>query len=947
MALDVERTTTDVMNFLSGGGKMGALIRAHDWSATPIGPIADWPQSLRTSVGLMLNSGHAMCLTWGPELTLLYNDAYGPFLQGRHPDALGRPLDEIWSDVWDDIAPLVDRAMAGEAVWIKDFSLVMDRDVGPQETWWTFCYSPLRDERGGVAGMFNVCSESTSKVLEDRRLAAQVERQRRLFEQAPGFVCISNGPEHIYEFVNPAYARLCGARDYLGKTVREVLPELADQGFYELLDTVYATGERHVAENVAVYMERAPSAATEARFVTFVYEPVIGETGEVTGIFVQGHDVTEARVAQEARRVDAEFLRSVLASSNDCIKVLDIDANLIFMSEGALREMEVSDFNAIKGCSWLGFWQGQGNIDAMAAIDVAMAGGSGRFQGQGDTMAGTPKWWDVQLTPILGSDGKPEKLLCVSRDISGQRSADLTLRESEERYRSLFVSIEAGFCIVEMKFDEAERATDYKIVELNPAFEQQTGLQNALGRWISEIGPDLDRLTYDIYGRVALTGEPARFEYHAASFDDRWYDVHAYRVGAPDDHRVALLFNDISERKRAEQALRGNNDTLEQRVAERTAELMQAQEALNQSQKLESMGQLTGGVAHDFNNLLTPIIGSLDMLNRRGLGDARAQRMIDGALQSAERAKTLVQRLLAFARRQPLQPGAVDISRLITNMVGLVESTAGPRIRVKVDMADDLPQVMADPNQLEMALLNLSVNARDAMEDGGNLTIAAVSERLEFGHRSNLKPGDYVRVTVADSGTGMDKATLARAIEPFFSTKGIGKGTGLGLSMVHGLASQLGGALALSSKSGLGTTVELWLPVCAEAAATAQLAAAPLNGATAAGRALLVDDEELVRMSTADMLADLGYDVVEAASAEEALALLDGGLSIDMLVTDHLMPGMTGADLARAVQQRWPGKAVLIVSGYADTDEVASDLPRLNKPFRQADLAASVAALNA
>ena len=400
------------------------------------------------------------------------------------------------------------------------------------------------------------------------------------------------------------------------------------------------------------------------------------------------------------------------------------------------------------------------------------------------------------------------------------------------------------------------------------------------------------------------------------------------------------------ERARAEAKLRDLNATLEKRVTERTDELVQAQEALRQSQKLEAMGQLTGGVAHDFNNILTPIIGSLDMLQRKGVGGEREQRLIDGALQSAERAKTLIQRLLAFARRQPLQPHAVDVASLITGMGDLIASTSGPQVKVVIDIADDLPNAVTDPNQLEMAILNLSVNARDAMREGGTMTISAAGESVDAGHRALLKPGHYVRVSVADSGTGMDEATLTRAIEPFFSTKGVGKGTGLGLSMVHGLASQLGGGFALSSKLGLGTNVELWLPASDEAAVTVERPVDPVAAGAAIGTVLLVDDEELIRMSTADMLADLGYEVVEAASAEEALRLFDDGRRIDTLVTDHLMPGMTGADLAREVQAKWPGTAVLIVSGYADTDEIAPDLPRLTKPFRQCDLAASLLELN-
>jgi signal transduction histidine kinase len=328
-------------------------------------------------------------------------------------------------------------------------------------------------------------------------------------------------------------------------------------------------------------------------------------------------------------------------------------------------------------------------------------------------------------------------------------------------------------------------------------------------------------------------------------------------------------------------------------VTERLREqnrLKEAEEALRQSQKMEAMGQLTGGVAHDFNNLLAPIIGSLDMLVRRGVGSDRERRLIDGALQSAERAKTLVQRLLAFARRQPLQPVSVEIPPLIEGMVGLISSTLGPTIDVRVDCAPEVPLAKADPNQLEMALLNLAVNARDAMPRGGELTIRAKSERLEQAHASDLPPGEYVRLSVLDTGTGMDEETLRRAIEPFFSTKGVGKGTGLGLSMVHGLAAQLGGGLTIDSSPGKGTAVELWLPISVAPAGEADVASMPPTARTGRGVVLLVDDEPLVRMSTADMLMDLGFEVVEASTAEDALELIKTSTPPDIVVTDHLMP---------------------------------------------------------
>jgi CheY-like chemotaxis protein len=273
-----------------------------------------------------------------------------------------------------------------------------------------------------------------------------------------------------------------------------------------------------------------------------------------------------------------------------------------------------------------------------------------------------------------------------------------------------------------------------------------------------------------------------------------------------------------------------------------------------------------------------------------------------------------VQRLLAFARRQPLQPTAVDLPQLVEGMADLVASTSGPRVKVVVDVSPDLPSVKADPNQLEMAILNLAVNARDAMPDGGQLTIAARDEILGSRHRSKLPVGHYVRLSVSDTGIGMDEATLARAVEPFFSTKGIGKGTGLGLSMVHGLAAQLGGALTIRSKPGVGTSVELWLPI---ATATTEPPETPVDAErpAAAGTVLLIDDEDIVRASTADMLSDLGYAVVETTSAEEALTLIEGGLVPDVVITDHLMPGMTGTDLACAVRTRWPAMPVLVISG--------------------------------
>lgn len=521
-----------------------------------------------------------------------------------------------------------------------------------------------------------------------------------------------------------------------------------------------------------------------------------------------------------------------------------------------------------------------------------------------------------------------------------------------EKYRSLFESIDAGFCIIALVFDAAGRPVDYVFLEANPAFEAQTGLKDVVGKSMRTMVPAHEQHWFDLYGQVALTGESLRFEHEADALGGYWYDVYALRVGDPAARQVAVLFNDITPRRRMEAALReseerlrGLNETLEERVAERSHELELAQEALRQSQKLEAMGQLTGGVAHDFNNLLTPIVGSLDLLQRRGLGTERERRLIDGAVQSADRAKMLVQRLLAFARRQPLQVKAIDVGGLVRDMADLIASTSGPRVKLDLTVADDLPPARADANQIEMALLNLAVNARDAMPEGGTLTIGVTTETVEPHDVGSLPSGDFIRLYVADTGVGMDQRTMAKAIEPFFTTKGVGQGTGLGLSMVHGLAAQLGGGLTIDSAVGEGTTINLWLPVSQkpleEAAPIAEVAISQEDR----GTVLVVDDEDLVRASTAHMLSELGYSVIEAGSAEDALTVLDTPSTIDLLVTDHLMPGITGTDLAKRARTLRPNLRILVISGYAETKGISSDLPRLTKPFKQTDLAASLARL--
>jgi len=386
---------------------------------------------------------------------------------------------------------------------------------------------------------------------------------------------------------------------------------------------------------------------------------------------------------------------------------------------------------------------------------------------------------------------------------------------------------------------------------------------------------------------------------------------------------------------------------LERRVDERTAEHAAAVAQLHEVQKLETLGQLTGGVAHDFNNLLTPITGALDILYKQyGDQDPRSSRLLGNALKAADRARTLVQRLLGFARRQTLQTEPIDIVRLITGMRDLIASSIGPTIEIHLEHELDLPIAMVDPNQLELAILNLCVNARDAMPDGGQLTIAVRKETVRSGAVPMLAPGDYVRLSVIDEGCGMSSDTLTRAIEPFYSTKEIGRGTGLGLSMVHGLAAQLGGGFSISSELGEGTSVDLYLPIASGEVSEAGIAATEHKGSS--GRrlsVLLVDDEDLVRFATAEMVRDLGHRVTELGSGAEALEHLRQGLDVDVVITDYKMPRMDGAELARQIHENHASLPVLIITGYTGISDEALNLPRLAKPFGQAEIAAALASL--
>ena len=542
---------------------------------------------------------------------------------------------------------------------------------------------------------------------------------------------------------------------------------------------------------------------------------------------------------------------------------------------------------------------------------------------------------------------------------SGDRrlqAAEEALAESEERYRTLFESIDEGFCIIEFFDGPHGPLSDYVHVEANPAYALHAGIPNVVGQKLREmVGEEADAWVAR-YGAVLRTGKPIRFEQELVA-TGRHLELAAFRIEPASRRQVAVLFQDVTSRKRAEEALQRLNETLERRVADALAERMKEQqrlrlteEALRQSQKMEAVGQLTGGIAHDFNNLLTGIMGSLELLHTRmNQGRLRdADRYILAAQAASRRAASLIHRLLAFSRRQTLDPKPTDVNRLVVGMEELIRRTVGPQIALDVVTAGGLWSTLIDAPQLENALLNLCINARDAMPDGGRITIETANKWLDDRAASerDLPPGQYLSVCVTDTGAGMTPDVIAQAFDPFFTTKPMGQGTGLGLSMVYGFVRQSGGQVRIYSEVGHGTTMCLYLPRH-YASEDDRLVAAPpaeeMPGA-AGETVMVVDDEPTIRMLLADVLIGQGYTTVEAEEGATALRILQSDARIDLLITDVGLPGgMNGRQLADAARVTRPDLKVLFITGYAENAiignaQLAPGMQLLTKPFVMEDL---------
>lgn len=630
---------------------------------------------------------------------------------------------------------------------------------------------------------------------------------------------------------------------------------------------------------------------------------------------------------------DGRYRLLIEAVTDYAIYMLDPTGIVSSWNPGAQRFKGYTP-DEIIGQHFSRFYSEQDQKSGLPARALETAAREGKFENEGWRIRkdGTRFWAYVVIDPIRSKSGEIVGFAKITRDLTERRAAERILKQSEEQFRLLVQGVT----------DYAIYLLDAKghVTNWNPGAQRIKGYLPAeiIGQHFSQFYTEADRQANLPQRALDIAAHEGRFEREGwrVRKDGSQFWAHVIidpiRVGDGDGEIIgyAKITRDITERKEAQEKLE------------------KAREALIQSQKMEAIGLLTGGIAHDFNNLLMAVLGSLELLRKRLPDDPKMLALLENAVQGARRGTTLTQRMLAFARVQELKQEAIAIPELVRGMTDLLQRSLGPSVRIETRFPLALALVEADANQLEMVLLNLTVNSRDAMPAGGEIVVSTREENVAGGHGIGLKPGRYICLSVSDTGEGMDEETLRRAMEPFFTTKGVGKGTGLGLSMVHGFAEQSGGRFVLHSRKGQGTTAELWLPV---ATAAPKIDPADVRKAVPVKKqpslvVLAVDDDALVLMNTVGMLEDLGHIVFQAYSGKEALDILRREGAVDLVITDQAMPQMTGTQLAKAIREEWRDMPILLATGYAEIKpEEEMGLPKLSKPFFEADLAAALAGI--
>lgn len=891
-----------------GDGDLAQLMRDRDWTDTSLGPPETWPEGLKVALRILLTSKFEMWLGWGPEIAFFYNDAYRPTLGNKHPNALGMPTHVIWPEIWQDIkGRLATVYETGQATWDRALLLLLERNGYPEETYHTFSYSPLLGDDGKVSGVFCAVTEETERIISERRMGTLRTLSSNLAEAENKAAVLSATHTALGE--NPKDLPVCALYlfDSQGTAHRQWICGVADNN-PTLPSTLDPADPRWNLEGLRTGQSLHLGDFSGLPDLPMGYWQIPPRQMAVLALSGQRHGMNGVLIAginpyQQISEAYLDFLK--LVSGQISSRLASVEA----------IESEKRRATAL--------------IEASALRDRAAA---------------------------------------VLEQLNRQLSTEVEVRTAESaRLRTLFQQAPSFMCIL--------NGPDHVFELVNDAYRQLVGDRQLEGLPVKDALPEVTGQGFlDLLDSVYRTGQP---------YVGRNVRVHLHRDGqcGPEERYINFVYQPIidemgsvtgifvdgfdgTHQRRAEEQLRALNYTLETRVEERTRELRAAyqklgeetherevaQVALRQAQKMEALGNLTGGVAHDFNNLLQVVGGNLQLLSKDIAGNERAEKRLHSALSGVSRGAKLASQLLAFGRRQPLEPKVVNVRRLIHNMDDMLRRALGEEIELESIVAAGLWNTHIDPNQLENAILNLTINARDAMNGRGRLTIEAANSILDETYaqlHEDVQPGQYVMVAVSDTGTGIPPDLMELVLEPFFTTKSDGKGSGLGLSMVYGFLKQSGGHLKIYSEVGHGTTMKLYMPRTDQAEdELTDFNAHPVKGGDET--ILVAEDDDAVRETSVALLTDLGYRVLRSQDAQSAFAILNSGVHVDLLFTDVVMPGpMRSTDLVAQTKSLFPHVSILYTSGYTENSIVHGGkldpgVDLLSKPYTREALARKI-----
>jgi PAS domain S-box-containing protein len=922
-------------SFPTGGGELGALIRQFDWATTSLGPLATWPQSLKTITETLLRSPVPIVLLWGEDGIMIYNDAYSDFAGGRHPKLLGSKVREGWVEVADFNDNVMKVGLSGRTLAYKDQELTLYRHGQPEQVWMNLDYSPVLNEAGEPAGVIAIVVETTQRVIAERSVRENRDELRRVNEilfasqrtlkdresdlarvqqiaRIGGVsVDLRNGFDNGER--SPEYLEVHGldpgSIDTHEDWVRRIHPDDRDRALQHFLEAVNGSGTHYSAE----YRIVRPNDG-QIRWIACEAEIERDERGRPLRLVGAHMDITDRNLAKELLRESEARFRLIANSAPVPMWVSKLDRTRSFANQAYLDFLGLAYEEAV-----VFDWREILHPDDQARIVGESVAGEASLkpfvlEARYRRADGAWRWMRSESQPRWDPAGKHIGFIGVAHDITAAKEAEGELRRLnetlEQRIRERTAQLESNEAQLRAMFETSNQYQGLLDLEGNVIYANKTALAGIVAAAADVVGkpfwdtpwfsatPAVRDAVANAFAAVRR-GEGMRTEMLLhLPIGDRYFDFAMRPVFDQHGSVTAVLPEavDITERRQAEEALR-------------------------QSQKMEAVGQLTGGVAHDFNNLLTIIRSATDFLRRRDLPDERRRRYIDAISDTVDRASKLTGQLLAFARRQPLAPQVFDVGQQVEGIAQLIRPLVGGRIQIGIEIRDPDCFAMADIAQFETSLINLAVNSRDAMDGEGLISISVEkANAIPVSGTSEKRDGKFIAISVADTGTGIPPDKLTSIFEPFYTTKEVGKGTGLGLSQALGFAKQSGGEIVVGSRVGEGSTFTIFLPQAAAPASHAGINAGNLEAAIngRGHRILVVEDNEDVGRFSTELLQDLGYATRRADNAKQALALIAADQSaFDLVFSDVIMPGMNGVELAAIIRERHPHLPVVLTSGYS------------------------------